>query len=339
MAGNVSAAIGIHWRSVNFHRQLPILSRKRWIVRRTSLNRILCGFLTLTVFCGIALAQIAERVPQFSTQSLDGRRFNDVSLRGHVVLLEFWATWCPHCRDDQAAVNDIAHRFSSEGLVVLAVDVGEPEKTVRKFLLAHPSSCPVALDENKSLTARFGKHGYPYYVAIDRDGYIAGTQEGAAGEDALVSMLSLAGLDLHSDAPRSKMLRSDASPSDTSRTDASHSDGASPDAPRGAEQGQGSAAAPSGPKIIDVPQASPAPRAARTRPKPAQKTIFVLANGERLESDQYSIEAGILHVTVGGEERAIALNALDLQATKALNRQRGIDLKIPQSRGEVSLSF
>jgi thiol-disulfide isomerase/thioredoxin len=273
-------------------------------------------------------------VPQFSTQSLDGRRFNDVSLRGHVVLLEFWATWCPHCRDDQAAVNDIAHRFSSEGLEVLAVDVGEPEKTVRKFLMAHPSSCPVALDENKSLAARFGKHGYPYYVAIDRDGYIAGTQEGAAGEDALISMLSLAGLDLHSDTPRSKMLRSNASPSDAPR-----SDGASPDAPRGAEQGQGAAAVPSGPKIIDVPQASPAPRAARTRAKPAQKTIFVLANGERLESDQYSIEAGILHLTVGGEERAIALNALDLQATKALNRQRGIDLKIPQSRGEVYLSF
>jgi hypothetical protein len=212
--------------------------------------------------------------------------------------------------------------------------VGEPEKTVRKFLQAHPSSCPVALDENKSLAARFGKHGYPYYVAIDRDGYIAGTQEGAAGEDALVSMLSLAGLDLHSDAPRSKMLRSDASHSDAPRPD-----GASPDPPRAGDQGPGSAAVPSGPKIIDIPQTTPVPRSTHVRPKPAQKTIFVLANGERLESDQYTIEAGTLHVTVGGEQRAIALNALDLQATKALNRQRGIDLKIPQSRGEVYVSF
>jgi thiol-disulfide isomerase/thioredoxin len=314
-------------------------------VKRTSLSRILCGFLTLTVFCGAALADIAAQVPQFSTQSLDGQKFNDVSLRGRVVLLEFWATWCPHCLSDQAAVNDIAHRFSREGLVVLAVDVGEPEKTVRKFLQAHPSSCPVALDENKNLSARFGKHGTPYYVAIDRDGFIAGTQEGAAGEDALVSMLSLAGLDLHSDAPRSNLLRSDAS-----RPAVSLPDPLRADAPPGGDQSSAAAAVPSGPKIIEVPQAPrEVPRASRSRhapapkpaskTKPAQKTIFVLANGERLESDEYTMEAGTLQVTVGGERRVIALSALDMKATVALNRQRGIELKIPQSRNEVSVSF
>jgi hypothetical protein len=71
----------------------------------------------------------------------------------------------------------------------------------------------------------------------------------------------------------------------------------------------------------------------------AQKTIFVLANGERLESDEYTMEAGTLHVKVGSEQRVIALSALDVKATVALNRQRGIDLKIPQSRNEVSVSF
>lgn len=303
-------------------------------MERTSLSRILCGFLVLAVFCGVAVADIGAQVPQFSAQSLDGQRFNDVSIRGRVVLLEFWATWCPHCRSDQAAVNDIAHRFSGEGLVVLAVDVGESEKTVRKFLQAHPASYAVALDEDKSLSARFGKHGYPFYVAIDRDGFIAGTQEGAAGEDALVSMLSLAGLDLHSDTPRSKTLRSEAAPQVAPV----------PDAPLpGGDQGPNSAAVPSGPKIIDVPQAAPALHSTRARhvapPKPAQKTVFVLSSGERLESDEYTIEAGTLHVTVGGEQRAIALSALDVKATLALNRKRGIDLKIPQNRNEVDLSF
>jgi peroxiredoxin len=303
-------------------------------VKRTSLSRILCGFLAFTVFCGVAGAEIGARVPQFSTQSLDGHRFSDGSLRGRVVLLEFWTTRSPHSRSDQAAVNDIAHRYSSEGLVVLAVDEGESEKTVRKFLQAHPSACPVTLDENKRVSARFGDHGIPYYVAIDRDGFIAGTQEGAGGEDALVSLLSLAGLDLHSNAPRSKMLRSGAPQSapDTSRP------------PRNGDPGPDSAAVPSGPKIIEIPQSAPAPRSTRARhapppPKPAQKTIFVMANGERLESDEYTMEAGTLQVTVGGERRVIALSALDVKATVALNHQRGIDLKIPQSRNEVSVSF
>ena len=65
----------------------------------------------------------------------------------------------------------------------------------------------------------------------------------------------------------------------------------------------------------------------------------MLATGERLESDDYTMEAGTLHVTVGGEQRKIALSALDVKATLALNRQRGIDLKIPQNRNEVYVSF
>ena len=297
--------------------------------------------MAFTVLCGVAVADIGAQVPQFSAQSLDGQKFNDISLRGRVVLLEFWATWCPNCSSDQAAVNDITHRYSGQGLVVLAVDVGEPEKKVRKFLQAHPSSCPVALDENKKLSARFGNHGFPYYVAIDRDGFIAGTQEGAGGEDALVSMLSLAGLDLHSDAPHPKMPRSEAPPP------VAPPGTSTPGNPRGGDQASDSAVVPSGPKIIEVPQATPAPpRSTRARhapppkpAKPAQKTIFVLASGERLESDQYTMEAGTLHVTVGDEQREIALSALDVNATLTLNRQRGIDLKIPQGRNEVSVSF
>jgi hypothetical protein len=113
-----------------------------------------------------------------------------------------------------------------------------------------------------------------------------------------------------------------------------------PDAPPG-EPAANSPAVPSGPKIIEVPQTAPAPRSTRARhaPKPARKTIFVLANGERLESDDYTMEAGTLHVTVGGEQRKIPLSALDAKATVELNRQRGIDLKIPKSRNEVSVSF
>jgi thiol-disulfide isomerase/thioredoxin len=305
---------------------LPILSPKRGIVKRASLSRILCGLLSLTVFCAVASADTGARAPEFSAQSLDGHTFSNSSLRGRVVLLEFWATWCPYCLSDQAAVNHVARDFSSDGLVVLTVDVGESEKTVRTFLQAHPTSCPVALDEGKKLSARFGKHGLPYYVVIDREGYVAATQNGAAGEDALVSMVSLAGRFLYSGTPRSDMPpRSDGTRS-SGRTVTS-GDNPIPD----------SAPVVSPPKVIELP---PAPSARRSLPpKPSPKTIFVLANGERLESGEYTMEAGILHVTVGGERRAIALSALDQKATTALNRQRGIDLKIPQSRNEVYVGF
>jgi hypothetical protein len=79
------------------------------------------------------------------------------------------------------------------------------------------------------------------------------------------------------------------------------------------------------------------PRTLQTKPVP--KSVFVLANGERLEADHYTLDAGFLHVAVGGAQRTIALSALDMKATTAANRERGIDFKIPQSRSEVFLAF
>jgi hypothetical protein len=73
--------------------------------------------------------------------------------------------------------------------------------------------------------------------------------------------------------------------------------------------------------------------------KPIPKTVFVLANGERLEADHYTLDAGSLQVVVGGEQRTIALSALDMKATTAANRERGINFKVPQSRSEVFLAF
>jgi peroxiredoxin len=366
-------------------------------VKRTSLSRIVCGLLALTVVCGVAGAEIGARAPQFSGQTLDGRTFNNDSFRGRALLLEFWATRCPQCGSGQAAVNNIARKYAGERLVVLGIDVGEPEATVRKFLKAHPASCPVALDADRKISARFGKHGLPYYVMIDRDGFIAGTKNGPVGEDALVSLLSLAGLPGSLDQPSPEVARLNAPPEtqadsatqesaapataapgtaapatapatapevievpqeeDRSQRAGKHSAGrpgsaeaALPEKPAAEAaravtppEAQGEKAVPEAvpavtpPMIIEVPQEPSS--AGSLPPKPSPKTVFVLANGERLEADHYTMEEGVLHIVVAGEPRAIPLRALDAKATIAANRERGIDLKIPQSRSEVYVAF
>jgi hypothetical protein len=65
----------------------------------------------------------------------------------------------------------------------------------------------------------------------------------------------------------------------------------------------------------------------------------VLSSGERIDLERYAIESGVLHVTVNGQARDIPLSALDMKATIAENRQRGIELKIPGNRSEVLLAF
>lgn len=136
-----------------------------------------------------------EPAPQFTAKTISGEKYTKESVKGRVVLLQFWTTWCPYCRRERPIVDDIQKEFSNKGLLVLAVDVGEPKKKVKKYLEENPRTCPIVLTEDTNLAARFAATSYPVYVVIDRDGNIAGIQRGAGGERALRSLLSSAGLD------------------------------------------------------------------------------------------------------------------------------------------------
>jgi len=86
---------------------------------------------------------------------MTGEIFTNASVKGKVVLLEFWATWCPYCRNEESMLDDFDHGYASKGLIVLAVDVGESKKTVRKYLAEHPRSCRIVLMEDKNLAAMY----------------------------------------------------------------------------------------------------------------------------------------------------------------------------------------
>ena len=78
--------------------------------------------------------------------------------------------------------------------MVLAVDMGEPRRKVKKYLESSPRSCKIVLAEDTTLAAICEAKSYPLYILIDREGNIAGTQHGATGESALRRLLSKAGL-------------------------------------------------------------------------------------------------------------------------------------------------
>jgi len=97
------------------------------------------------------------------------------------------------CRE-APLVEKLSREFDDQGLTVLAVNVGESKKTVKKYLEQHPRTCRVVLTDDTNLAAMYAATVYPIYVVIDRDGNIAATQRGAAGEDALRNSLSRAGI-------------------------------------------------------------------------------------------------------------------------------------------------
>jgi len=137
----------------------------------------------------------AEPAPRFHAKSLDGENFSNDSVKGKVVLLQFWATWCKFCRGEQSVVDELTREFADRGLVVLAVDFMEPKKVVKKYLEQMPRACKVILTEDTNLAALYPSRSFPLYVVIDRDGNIAGTQKGAGGAGSLRRLLSKAGLE------------------------------------------------------------------------------------------------------------------------------------------------
>ncbi len=154
---------------------------------------LLCSLL-LAAICAFAGDDDPEPAPRFRAKTLTGENFNNDSVKGKVVLFEFWTTWCPYCRREQSLIDDVDREFSSKGLIVLAVDVGEGKKKVQKYLAENPRSCRIVLTEDTNLAAMYAANSYPIYVVVDRDGNIVAEQRGASGERGLRNLLRRAGL-------------------------------------------------------------------------------------------------------------------------------------------------
>ena len=154
------------------------------------------------VLCATVSGAAQAYAPQFSVRSLDGGSISNDSFSGSVVLVQFWATWCPYCRRDQAGIDRIERNYSDKGLSVLAVDVGESPEKVRAYLQANPRACQIALDPDESMAAEFGARAFPHYVLIDRRGKVAATMHGSGGEDALQRLIERSGVFSNGDRPR-----------------------------------------------------------------------------------------------------------------------------------------
>ena len=160
------------------------IARYRWLI-----------VIVLLSLYAVAADEAGQPAPRFHAKTIAGEQFTNESVKGKVVLFEFWTTWCKYCEREADLVDDIAKEFSDKGLIVLAVDVLESDKLVRKYLADHPRTVPIVLTKDTNLAAMYNAQVYPIYVVIDRDGNIAAEQRGATGERGLRNSLRRAGLE------------------------------------------------------------------------------------------------------------------------------------------------
>ncbi len=124
---------------------------------------------------------------------LQGRGWNLHELRGKVVLVNFWATWCPPCRKEFPDMQTLYSRFSKKGLVILAISDEEADK-VSRFVTSQKITFPVLLDVGRKVHEDFGVEGIPKSFVYDRDGKLVATAIDMRTQSQLRAMLAKAGL-------------------------------------------------------------------------------------------------------------------------------------------------
>jgi len=111
-----------------------------------------------------------EPIPAFTVKTLAGADAGVSGLAGKVVLLNFWATWCPPCRQEMPSIQILHEKLKGSAFEVMAISVAEKPGTVTDFLKTNPYSFPMYLDETGSASAPFASRGIPTTFLLDKQG-------------------------------------------------------------------------------------------------------------------------------------------------------------------------
>ena len=129
----------------------------------------------------------------FTLSDLEGKSWTLRELRGKVVLVNFWATWCPPCRKEMPDLDALYKKFKSQGLVILAIDDEEVGK-IKPYLAEHPVSYPILLDPGRKANESFRVDGIPKSFVYDREGKLVAQSIDMRTQKQFLEMLAQAGL-------------------------------------------------------------------------------------------------------------------------------------------------
>ncbi len=133
------------------------------------------------LFAALQVTHVTDggQAPAFELPTADGQTVALAGLEGKIVLLNFWATWCPPCREEMPSMERLHQEFKAQGLAVLAVNIQESPKQVAPFMRAFRLTFPALLDSEMKVTALYQVRGLPVTYLIDRTGRLIGQAVGA----------------------------------------------------------------------------------------------------------------------------------------------------------------
>jgi len=128
--------------------------------------------------------RIGDSAPAFDLATADGRAVSLASLRGSVVYVDFWASWCVPCKRSFPWMNALHDRLRGQGLAIVAINVDKRRQDAERFLRDVPAMFPVVFDTAGATPAAFDVKGMPSSYLIDRNGIVVAVEEGFHDERA-----------------------------------------------------------------------------------------------------------------------------------------------------------
>lgn len=112
----------------------------------------------------------AEAAPDFTLTDISGKQVSLKDYRGKVVLVDFWATWCPPCRVSIPAMEELHKEYGPKGLQVLSISMDEETGLVAPFAREHGMTYPILLGAASDVSERYRVRGIPALYLVDQDG-------------------------------------------------------------------------------------------------------------------------------------------------------------------------
>ena len=121
---------------------------------------------------GRGLTALSEKpmVPDFFLKDADGKMHKFSDYKGHIVIVNFWATWCPPCRAEMPSMQRAWEQLREEGIIMLAIDVGEDEDAIFEFTASYPVEFPLLLDTDSLVSEAWKVNGLPTTFVVDQWG-------------------------------------------------------------------------------------------------------------------------------------------------------------------------
>lgn len=116
--------------------------------------------------------------PDFELKDIHGKYFSLSGMKGKVVFLDFWATWCPPCVLAVPEVEKLHEEYKDKNVEIISLSLDNNEEAVHRFMSIHKMTSRVAIAQNSNIDTNYGVEGIPTFFIIDKEGKIANSWEG-----------------------------------------------------------------------------------------------------------------------------------------------------------------